>query len=185
LSFVCEGRNQNATGFNLGIDTIILSKIGRVEVIGGERAEEVRRAVRLAHPESVAAPALTDRDSAMREAAAWVFTQSAGAGRASTAALAKGLSDPDAVVRGLIARAVRSCTCGASMLPELGEALADPDENVRTATDDVVASAGVRALPLLPLLTNRSGRTIMFTFSGASPWHWEILARKLLRPYRV
>jgi D-arabinan exo alpha-(1,3)/(1,5)-arabinofuranosidase (non-reducing end) len=71
----------------------------------------------------------------------------------SVADLAKALSDPNPVTRGLAALALRNEGKAAlPALPELQKALADPDPNVRMMSGNAIAAIGKDAAPAVPAL---------------------------------
>lgn len=104
LSFVCKGKQTQATGFNLGIDTLILAKVASPAPAGGARAVQLRslgalgeRAVSSA---GTVTSALADPDPFVREAAVWAVTQMQGQASVFASQLSTSLSDQDPVVRG-------------------------------------------------------------------------------------
>jgi hypothetical protein len=126
LTFVCTGRNTAATGFNLGVDTLILASLSRSEDSDGARAEAIRST--LNRPRAIGA--LADRAPEVREAAAWTLGQIAEP--MAVAALGRALEDTDAVVRGLAALALRNI--GSAAAPARDALLAkldDPEPAVR------------------------------------------------------
>jgi len=63
------------------------------------------------------------------------------------------LSDPDPVVRGLSAVALRDLgPAGEAVMRDLIAALSDPDENVRIAAADAIATKGPTAIVAIPAL---------------------------------
>lgn len=110
LTFVCTGKDQRSSGYNLGIDTLILARIGQVD--------------------SVAPPPKLTAQTAI-----------------------SALADPDPVIRGLAAIALRDA--GAAAYPALDLLIArlkDADENVRLMAAEAIARQGRRAAPALPAL---------------------------------
>jgi hypothetical protein len=112
LTFVCVGKNTAASGFNLGVDTLILANLAPPPASdpAGERAAALR-SMGERHQSTPAdvtrlIASLQDREPEVREAAAWTLGQvppTAPGVKALTAAL----SDSDHVVRGLAAIALR------------------------------------------------------------------------------
>ena len=136
ITFVCVGKNSAATGYNLGIDTLILANLARPGGSDdGARADSVRavgerRKADAGELDRVLA-ATRDRDSEVREAAMWTFGQLA-ATPASIDAAATALTDTDAVVRGLAAVALRDAGAGAAPARNaLVARLADEEVGVR------------------------------------------------------
>jgi hypothetical protein len=145
LTFICTGKNLRSQGHNLGIDTLILSRLGKVEAAGGRPASAVRRTSDVAQLRQ----ALRDADSYVRQAAAWRLTQlPAIADLAATA-----LEDADPVVRGLAAIAVANKPRSVVLaLDRLAAGLKDPDENVRMVAAEAIAAAKADAEPALQAL---------------------------------
>ncbi len=117
LTYVCLGKNLSSSGYNLGIDNIILARTGAAAWASAANVKEPRLAAQT-EPE-----------------------------------LAKALSDPDPVLRGLAAMALRSQ--GQAALPALQSliaALHDSDPNVRLMSANVIAVIGPEAAPAVPAL---------------------------------
>ncbi len=150
LSFVCTGKNSVSSGYNLGVDTIILSRLGAIESTGGAKAETMRHSGDAAQLQQ----GLKDEDVFVRVAAAWRFTQSLKAAAQSSDQLAAALADRDQVVRGLAALALANCGgCARAALPRLIPALKDTDRNVRQKVADAIGSIGPDAASAVPALT--------------------------------
>jgi hypothetical protein len=149
LTFVCTGKNVQAQGFDLGVDTLILSRLGQVEAAGGERAARMR-----ANSDAASLTVgLTDSDAWVREAAAWRFTQVPALAATARRSVIQALHDPDPVVRGLAALALRDAPRpSSSALPDLIAALKDPDANVRLMSAEAIASLRTAASPAAPAL---------------------------------
>jgi hypothetical protein len=155
LTFACAGKNTLSAGYNLGIDTLILARLGKVEMAGGQRAEQMRQA----RGAAALRPGLKDPDAYVREAAAWALTQDARAAAECAAQLGAGLEDSDAVVRGLAALALVQCGgCARGVLSGLTVALKDADQNVRMMSAEAIASLGAAAAPAVAALTEAAGR---------------------------
>jgi len=154
LTFVCTGRNLRSTGYNLGIDTLVLARLGRVDEAGGSRAEAVRRSPA---PDGIRR-ALGDSDPFVREAAAWRLTQEPSWAARMTAELSAGLKDPDFVVRGLAALGFGAAGKAAlPALPQMVAALKDPEESVRMVAAEAIAHLGTDAAPAVPALVAAAG----------------------------
>jgi len=117
LTYLCLGKNAASTGYNLGVDNIILAKIGP---------------------------------------AAWAAAQSVRQPQAPTGnpnRLAEALADPDPVVRGLAAIALRDLGKQAlPAVPALTAALKDTDPNVRLMSANALAGVGPEAAPAVSAL---------------------------------
>ncbi|MBN1418781.1 MAG: DUF2961 domain-containing protein [Planctomycetes bacterium] len=117
LTFVCLGKREASSGYNLGVDTIILAKTGALAWAAAAKAE---------------APGVPE---------------------GGAAEIARALSDPDPVVRGLAAIALRDR--GEEALPALDAlagALKDADPNVRLMAANALAAIGKAAAPAVPAL---------------------------------
>lgn len=148
VSFICEGKNAQSTGFNLGLDGLVLSHVAGspgVTTLDSATATSPADAMRrlLERPgaarqaDSISA-GLRHADPAVRVAAAWVATQLGAQAEPVASALTAALADADPVVRGLAAIALQAIeTLDAAAGDALIAHMADPDENVRM----VVANA--------------------------------------------
>lgn len=146
LAFVCTGKNTQSRGHDLGIDTLVLARIGKPDSGGGARAAGMRRAADAATLRS----GLADPDPLVREAATWALTQRAATAAKMAPELAAALKDPDPVVRSLAALALGNCDgCARAVLGRLIDALKDPDESVRMVTAEAIATLGMEAAPAL------------------------------------
>ncbi len=157
LSFICKGKQTQSSGYNLGIDTLILAKVASPAPMGGAKAAEMRAigalGVEGAKQAERLRQGLADSDPFVREAAVWAITQTGGKAGGFATDLIRGLSDDDPVVRGLAALSLRNA--GESALPALKiliERLKDSDANVRMMAADAIAQQGRNALPALPPL---------------------------------
>src|SRR5262245_36803539 len=157
LSFICKGKHTQASGFNLGIDTLILAKVASPTSTGGARAAQLRTLGSLGQKAAFSGEevtsALADPDPYVREAAVWTVTQMQGKAGEFVSQMSTCLSDQDPVVRGLAALALRNA--GSAALPFLKVLVAglrDSDENVRMMSADAIARQGTNALSALPAL---------------------------------
>jgi hypothetical protein len=108
ISFVCVGKDLRSSGYHLGIDTLILAKIGA--------------------PVNVQPPSVPS----------------------SVAGLIKTLKDPDPVLRGMAALALRDRGAAARpALPALAEALHDSETGVRMTAADAIGRQGPAAVSVL------------------------------------
>jgi hypothetical protein len=108
ISFVCVGKDLRSSGYHLGIDTLILAKIGQ--------------------PVDVRPPSVP----------------------ATVAGLIATLKDPDPVLRGMAALALRDRGATARVaLPALAAALQDPEIAVRMTAADAIARQGPAAVSVL------------------------------------
>ncbi|MEW5975492.1 MAG: DUF2961 domain-containing protein [Acidobacteriota bacterium] len=157
LSFVCQGKQTQSSGFNLGIDTLVLARVAAPSPMGGSRAAQIRAIGALGagavNHAQVLTAALDDSDPSVRIASAWAFTQMGTQVAPFSRRLSEALSDPDPVVRGLAALSLRNA--GSAALPALNKlisGLKDNNANVRLMSADAIAQQGSSALPALPAL---------------------------------
>lgn len=159
LTLICTGKDARSTGYDVGIDTLILARIASPLEMGGERAATLRRVSGQSVSPAEMTAGLTAQDEYVREAAAWAFTQRKQTARQHSDALMQALHDSDAVVRGLSILALSKCTgCAERALQELSAALHDSDENVRLAAADAIATIGAAAAPAVPQLIESCNR---------------------------
>jgi hypothetical protein len=164
VSFICTGKNTASTGYDLGVDGLVLARVageGGVAVpdsaTANDPADRVRRLGALGPAAAVELPtvlrALGAPDSTLKEAAAWTMTQLATAAAPAMAALGAALEDTDPVVRGLVAITLGSVPqVSDDVADRLARHLTDPDENDRMVVADALAAhpaAAKRALPQL------------------------------------
>jgi hypothetical protein len=150
LAFVCSGKDFRSSGYNLGIDTLILARVASPEAVGGERAESLRSG---AVTFDQWAQALKDADTYVREAAAWRSTQDIGLAEGGAAVLTGALSDPDHAVRGLAAASLRSLgPRDVPALQQLTGLLKDAETGVRMMAAEALSALGANAAPAVPAL---------------------------------
>jgi hypothetical protein len=153
VTFVCTGKAEASRGWNLGVDDLVVAKVGR-EAWGESlrrqrRADEVRRA-----SAGRLTAALTDSDPLAREAAAARVGETRASAASAVRNLARALDDDDAVVRGLAALALsRAGNAASQALEPLIARLADSDENVRLMSANAIAALGPKASAAVPALT--------------------------------
>ncbi len=153
LAFVCTGKNFQSSGYNLGLDTIVLSQVAQVTPTGGERAARLRRLGegRPGIPDTELGPGLRDTDPWVRQAAVWAATQRPALAAAHAAGLASAVADTDPAIRALAASALRgSGTRAVAALPQLRAALKDPDAAVRSMAAEAIGAAGPGAAAAVP-----------------------------------
>jgi hypothetical protein len=104
VTFTCTGKHPDSTGYSLGLDTLILSRIGAPEP---DNAAAV--ALRSSRDAAALGRALaTEKQAEARAAAAWSLGQMGEQAAGALKEITGALSDPDAVVRGLAALALRN-----------------------------------------------------------------------------
>jgi hypothetical protein len=151
VTFVCLGRNAASSGYNLGVDNLILARTGPA---GWSKAAAVRA---LAVPESVSglASALDDPDPVTRGLAALELKNKGRAAKPALPALAAKLKDPDVIVRMMSANAIGSMgSDAASAVPALTAACGVETEvtHVLRACAAALGEIGRAAGPALPAL---------------------------------
>ena len=171
VTFACTGKAEASRGYNLGVDNLILARVGEeawARSLARQRdADVVRHA-----PASGLTKALADRDPLVREAAAARLAESRVLAASSVGALATALDDDDPVVRGLAALALREA--GGAALPALDRLIArvaDPDPNVRLMSANAIgalASKAAKAVPALIDAVRRSDDHVHVLRSAAS-----------------
>jgi hypothetical protein len=159
VTFVCTGKAEASRGYNLGVDNLILARVGKgpwaQSLVRQRAADAVRHA-----PASGLARALADPDPLAREAAAARLAENQLLAAASVAGLATALEDDDPVVRGLAALALREA--GGAALPALDRLIArlkDPDPNVRLMSANAIGALGPKAVKAVPALIDAVRRS--------------------------
>ena len=152
VTFVCTGKAEASRGYNLGVDNLVLARVGSGawgrSLERQRRADEARRA-----PASRLSAALSDADPLVREAAAARLAGSREEAVRSVAAIGTALDDPDPVVRGLAALALSGV--GDAAMPALERLIArlkDADENVRLMSANAIGALGPKASRAVPAL---------------------------------
>jgi len=150
LTFVCKDKDLRSSGFNLGLDTLVLARVASPEPVGGEAAEHFRSG-KVTYEQW--AQGLKDRDPFVREAAAWRSTQDKALAARGVSSLVEAFSDSSHVVRGLAAASVRTIgEQGAPALDGLVSLLKDREAGVRMMTAEAIASIGAKSAPAVPSL---------------------------------
>jgi len=137
LTFTCVGKNASASGYNLGIDTVIVAALSPQTPSDDQSRAEALRTLgdrRPARPQDVARAlaGLTDPSSDVRIAAAWAAGQLGTSSPAAIESFTRALEDSDHVVRGLAALALRNAgTASTSATRSLVSRLEDSEIGVR------------------------------------------------------
>jgi Protein of unknown function (DUF2961)/HEAT repeats len=171
VTFACTGKAEASRGYNLGVDNLILARVGEnawARSLARQRdADFVRHA-----PASGLTKSIADRDPLIREAAAARLAESGTLAASSVGAVVTALDDDDPVVRGLAALALREA--GGAALPALDRLIArlkDSDPNVRLMSANAIGALGPkaeRAVPALTLLCRRTDDHVHVLRSAAS-----------------
>jgi hypothetical protein len=164
VSFVCTGKDPASSNYLLGIDTLVLARVG---AFSGSEAARRARALRAIGERRQAArgemealgTALRDSADEIREAAAWSLTQLPAEAGPLVPALIAALADRDPVVRGLAALALRDI--GPKALPALDTLIAhlkDEDVGVRMVVAQAIARQREQAARAVDALIEACGR---------------------------
>jgi hypothetical protein len=152
LSYVCLGRNAASTGYNLGVDNIVLAKTGAAAWAAAAAVREPRRPAG-----SVAdlSRALSDPDPVTRGLAAMELRAQGKGALPALDALVAALRDGDVNVRLMSANAIAAIGPGAGpAVPALVAACSVRDEQVHVlrACATALGAIGPAAAPALPVL---------------------------------
>jgi hypothetical protein len=154
VTFVCTGKAEASRGYNLGVDNLILARVGpgawKSSLARHGRADGIRSLTDAAKLRA----ALADREPLVREAAVAGLAETRERATSAVAELTKALSDDDAVVRGLAALALREA--GAAARPALDRLIAgleDPDANVRLMSANAIGALGPEGASAVSALT--------------------------------
>jgi hypothetical protein len=128
LTYVCLGKNAASSGYNLGVDDIVLARTGPE---GWAEASRVREPRVPSGDLAELAAALSDRDATTRGLAALALRDRGPDSLRALPALQGALSDPDPNVRMMSANAIASIGKDAApAVPALIAACSVPDEQV-------------------------------------------------------
>jgi hypothetical protein len=158
LRFVCVGKNSGATGHNLGIDTLILARLGVPPGVepAAARADAVRALIaRPPTADAIAALtiALTDDDHVVRGLAALGLRDAGVAAASARDALIARLKDDEVGVRMIAAQAIGRLRDPSALdaLMAAGRASGQHVHVLRSIAD-ALGDLGRTAAPALPLL---------------------------------
>ena len=152
LTYVCLGRNAASSGYNLGVDNIVLAKTGATAWAAAAAVHEPRR------PSGSVADvgrALSDPDPVTRGLAAMELRAQGAGALSARDALTKALRDPDPNVRLMSANALAAIGPGAApSVPALIAACSVRDEQVHVlrACAAALGAIGRPAGAALPVL---------------------------------
>jgi len=153
LTFVCLGRNPASSGFTLGVDNVILARVG---ADGWAHANAVREPKLAATDVPGFVKALeSDPDSKVRTQAALAIAARPKEAAAALPALEKALKDPSPFVREAAARAIGAQgPAAAPAIPALVAACKDPAQAgaVRRSIFYALGDMGKAAAPAMPEL---------------------------------
>ena len=162
LSFVCVGKDSRSSGYNFGLNDVVLERVPELASASALRASQPARSPAAHIPGGALYRDLPLADY-LRE-----MKHATGAGRAdvlraigafgpgaasATDELAKALSDPDAGVRIAAVWALSQMeSAGAGAVAGLKRSLADPDPRVRSLSAVALRSIGPKAADAVPEL---------------------------------
>ena len=153
LTYVCVGKNAASSGYNLGVDNIVLAKTGPAAWAAAANVKEPR-----VPSGSVAdlAAALSDPDATTRGLAAMALKDKGPAALPALPALEKALKDPDPNVRLMSGNAIAAIGKDAApAVPALIAACSVKDEQIhvlRACASALGAIGKPAAVPALPIL---------------------------------
>jgi hypothetical protein len=145
LTFVCTGKDPRSSGYNLGIDTLILSRIGQVSSATAPPAFTPQKAI----------AALSNPDPFIRGLAALTLRDAGAAAYPALDLLVAKLKDPDENVRLMSADAIaRQGKRAARAVTPLIAACEVPGEHVHVlrSAASALGAIGPEAAPALPAL---------------------------------
>jgi len=161
LKFVCVGKNSASSSFNLGIDTLVLARIGASDAADPAlaRADAVRAIAERAEPPTSSADitaltrALGDPDHVVRGLAAIGLRNAGKAAAPAREQLMLRLRDDDVGVR-MVATQALGHLQDASLLEPLVATGREPGQHthVLRAVADALGALGPAARPAMPLL---------------------------------
>jgi hypothetical protein len=154
VTFVCTGKDEASRGYNLGVDDLILSRVGADAWKAAVERQRAADGIRASMDPLAWKRALGSPDPLVREAGAEQIGRTRERAISAVAELAKALTDDDPVVRGLAALGLRSA--GATASPALDPLIArlkDPDPNVRLMSANAIGALGPKAARAVPALT--------------------------------
>lgn len=152
LTYVCLGKSAASTGYNLGVDNIVLARTGTAAWTAAASAREPQRPA--GTPVDLAR-SLTDADPVVRGLAALELRGRGAAALPALDALRRALRDPDANVRLMSANAIAALGSSASpAVADLVTACSAANEQVHVlrACASALGAVGPPAAPALPVL---------------------------------
>jgi D-arabinan exo alpha-(1,3)/(1,5)-arabinofuranosidase (non-reducing end) len=162
LTFVCVGKNAQSSGFDLGVDDVILARAGPE---GWAMAAKVRPP-RIPSDLAGLAAAMKDSDAVVRGLAARKLRNMGKAARRALPALTSALRDPNWVVRMAAAEAIAGMGSDAApAVSALAAVCGVSDESVHVvrACAEALGAIGPAARPALPVLQKIAGQLMAYT----------------------
>jgi hypothetical protein len=154
VSFVCTGKAEASRGYNLGVDNLILARVGTEAWKAAANRQRAADEIRASTDPMKWRSALGSPDPLVREAAAAQIGLNRDRTVSAVVELANALSDDDPVVRGLAALGLRQS--GGAAMPALDRLIArlkDSDPNVRLMSANAIGALGRKAGRAVPALT--------------------------------
>jgi len=145
LTFVCTGKDARSTGYNLGIDTLILARVGQVDATAPPPKMNAHSAIH----------ALDDPDPVIRGLGAVTLRDAGAESYPALDALIARLKDPDENVRMMSAEAIaRQGKRAARAVPQLIALCEDASQHVHVlrSAANALGAIGPEARPALPAL---------------------------------
>jgi hypothetical protein len=157
LSFVCVGRGGRSSGYNLGINDVVLERIPRAIAVAPQpplsSPLQTGGTVYRGRPLSAYLQQLKQASNSNRAEivrAIGAFSEDAGP---AVKAVAEALTDPDPDTRAAAAWALsQMAAAGALAIPALEKAIADVNPRVRSLSAAALRSMGPKAVDAVPVL---------------------------------
>jgi hypothetical protein len=153
LTFVCNGKREASSGYNVGIDDIVLAKTGAAAWAAAAKVQEPKTPSGSVQD---LAKALSDQDSTTRGLAAMALKDKGPASLPALPALEKALKDPDPNVRMMAGNAIAAIGKEAApAVPSLIAACSVKDDQIpvlRACASALGAIGKPAATPALPVL---------------------------------
>jgi hypothetical protein len=154
LTYVCLGKREASAGYHLGVDNIILAKVGPAAWAASAQAKEPR--VPAGNLADLSRALTSDPDPVTRGLAAIALRDQGGAALPALPALADALKDNDVAIRMMSANAIAAIGHGAApAVPALIAAGSAKGEHVHVLRSVAAALGNIgkpAAAPALPLL---------------------------------
>jgi HEAT repeat protein len=160
LSFICVGRDGRSSGYNLGINDVVLEKISRARAADPKSQPSVPRAGGIVYRGLPLSAYLQQLNAASGSRAERVRAIGAFGENAAPAikAVADALTDPDADVRMAAAWALtQTGAAGAPAIPALEKSLGDENPRVRSLSAVALRSMGPKAVAAVSALIHALG----------------------------
>jgi hypothetical protein len=175
LSFVCTGKDSRSSGYNLGINDVVLEKVDTTGAADSGRADDLKPAKSRASVtyRSLALSYYTDKMKSAGEPARADILRAMGSFGADAApaigVLSQALADPSGNVRCAAAWALSQIgPRGASGVPALAKALSDPEPRVRGLAIVALRNMGPAAAAATPALIQSLNDSVKYLHTPAA-----------------